>query len=217
MQDVQIIQLVEAEFRSPALSVTRQYLDIHSAVYENGKLTVLRIDREDEANSFVTVYLPVQDEKFYFAAYIDLIQEEVARVVTEPHHDVYFRATSESYSINELRALTTLAPTDFWNKGDLKPRSKGSYGFSQFKLLPNPEPDAFEDKLEKLLNRLEEDKQGVKQLAQKADGYIQVYSNVHNDNGMIGGYHLDAWLIKRLSNLELAIDFNVRVSGKSLQ
>lgn len=85
--------------------------------------------------------------------------------------------------------MTNLMPTEFWNKGDLKKNGKSKYVFSNLKILPNPEPDEFEDKLKKLLDFLEQDKNGIKQLAVSANGYIQVAMDIHNGNGMIGAQY----------------------------
>jgi hypothetical protein len=211
MTDDQIIKLIEDEFRDPTLSVTRQYLNIHKPVYSNGKIVIARIDRDDP---IIAVYLPVEGEKFYFTVYVDPQTVELTMVETEAWHSVYFRAVSESLSIDELMAMTKFKPTEFWNKGDRKSIGNANYQFSQFKLQPNPEPDAFEDKLRKLLDLLEQDKNGIRQLVEKAEGYIQVGANIHNANGMIGGHHIDAESVRRLNDLGLAIDFDLRVSGK---
>lgn len=88
---------------------------------------------------------------------------------------------------------------------------------SFYKIVPNPEPDDFEDKLIKLLDYLEQDKEGIKELVEKANGYIQIAMDLHNANGMIGGANLSADSIRRMSNLGLAIDFDLYVAGNSFK
>ena len=73
--------------------------------------------------------------------------------------------------------------------------------------------DEFEDKLTKLLDYLEQDNEGVEKLVNDAGGYIQVYSSFHNGNTMIGGHHLEKDHIKRLSKLNLEIDFDISADG----
>lgn len=212
MTDEQAIAIIEDEFRQKTLAVTEQYLEIHSPVYVDNKIKVDRIDRESK-DEYIIAYLPVQDERFYFAVYINTKTSEVTGVTTEAFHRVYFRATSESLTIDELKAMTHLVPTETWNKGDLRKSGNSHYTFSNFTILPNPEPDEFEDKLKKLLDLLEQDKEGVKRLAEKAHGYIQVAMDIHNANGMIGGPHLDTSDISRMNELGLSIDFDLYIGG----
>jgi len=113
--------------------------------------------------------------------------------------------------------MTKLTPTEFWNKGDLRKRGKSNHTFSSFTILPNPEPDEFEDKLKKLLDFLEQDEDGIKQLVNNASGYIQVAMNIHNANGMIGGQNIDKDDIRRMNNLGLSINFDLYVEGNSFK
>jgi hypothetical protein len=93
----------------------------------------------------------------------------------------------------------------------------GELSESFYKIVPNPEPEDFEDKLIKLLDYLEQDKEGIKELVEKANGYIQVAMDLHNENSMIGGANLSADCIRRMSNLGLAIDFDLYVAGNSFK
>ncbi len=212
MTDQQLIELIENEFKEKTLGATEQYLEIHSPIYIDNKLKVDRIDRDTE-DSYIIAYLPVVDERFYFAVYINTTNKEVIGVGTEAYHRVYFRATSENLSVDELKAMTNLKPTEFWNKGDLRKNGKSNHKFSNFKILPNPEPDEFEDKLKKLLDFLEQDKDGVKRLVDKANGYIQVAMDIHNVNGMIGGHSIDTDNIRRMNDLKLSINFDLYGGG----
>jgi hypothetical protein len=216
MTDQQVIELIEKEFKDKTLGVTEQYLEIHSPIYVDNKLKVDRIDRERK-NGLIAAYLPVHDQQFYFAVYIDTKTNQVTGVGTEAYHRVYFRATSKTLSADELKAMTNLTPTEFWNKGDLRKTGNSNHTFSNFKILPNPEPDEFEDKLKKLLSFLEQDKEGIKELAEKADGYIQVAMDIHNGNGMIGGPIIDADDIRRINDLKLSISFDLYVGGNSFK
>ena len=212
MTDQQVIEIVENEFRDKTLGATEQYLEIHKPIYIDNRLKVDRIDR-DNKHELTIAYLPVSNEKFYFAIYIDEQTAGITNVGTEPYHRVYFIATSETLSSEELKAMTFLTPTECWNLGDLRGDKKRKYTYSGMKFLINPEPDEFEDKLNKLLDFLEQDKVGIRKLAQKANGYIQVAMDIHNGNTMIGGPYLNANTIKRMSNLDLSIDFDLYTAG----
>lgn len=78
-------------------------------------------------------------------------------------------------------------------------------------------PDEFEDKLKKLLDHLEQDKDGIKRLVDNANGYIQVAMEIHNGNGMIGGPNIDIIHIKRMAVLGLSINFDLYVGGNKFK
>jgi len=214
--DQQVIQLIEKEFNEKTLGVTKQYLEIHSPVYINNKLKIDRIDR-DKRDEPIIAYLPVFGEKFYFSIFIDPKTREVIGIGTEACHRVYFRATSEILTADELKVMTKLVPTECWSKGESKKNGKINHTFSNFIILPNPEPDEFEDKLKKLLDFLEHDKDGIIHLVKKANGYIQVAMDIHNANGIIGGYSIDTDDIRRMQNLKLSINFDLYVEGNSFK
>jgi hypothetical protein len=216
MTDQQAIELIEKEFKNKTLGVTEQYLEIHSPIYTDNKLKIDRIDR-DRKDELIIAYLPVLDETFYFAVHIDITTNEVTDVGTEAYHRVYFRATSETLSADELKAMTSLTPTEFWNKGDFRKSGKSKHTFSDFTILLNSEPDEFEDKLKKLLDYLAQDKDGIKQLVYNAGGYIQVAMDIHNGNGMIGGPNIDTDDIRRMNDLGLSINFDLYVGGNGFK
>ena len=213
MTDTLIIQKATEELSAKAFGVTEQFLKIHEVVYENDKPKIARVDTEKEDGTAI-VYFPVKDEKFYLAIFVDTMPEvSVRHVNIESYNSVYFIAVSEVYSFDELSKMTELKSTDGCNKGD-KRSGNVSWKRSSIFFEPNPEADEFEDKLKKLLDLLEQDKIGVASLIDKANGHIQVASSFHNGNTMLGGHHLDKGIIKRMSNLNLAIDFDLYADGK---
>jgi hypothetical protein len=213
MTDNSFIQKAIEELKTPSLGVTEQILKIHEVVYEDGVPKVLRVDREREDGT-VIVYFQVKEEKFYLAIYLDSQPQIALRWVdTESYTTIYCRATSESLSYVELAALTKLKPTSGWNKGDLKKHGKSAYNFSAIHYELNPGPDEWKDKLNKLLDMLEQDQDGVRALADNASGYIQVQITYHNGNGLIGGPHISRDALKRMAALNLAIDFDQYLGG----
>ena len=215
MADTLIIEKAIEEIETKTFGVTEQFLKIHKIVYSDNKPKIARVDtdKDDEA----IVYFNVEDEKFFLAVYIDTKPNiKVRWTNTEPFHSVYFRASSDTLSLKELAELTKLPSSRGRNKGDKKrPDSKTSilWKESTIDFEPNPEADEFEDKLTKLLDFLEQDKEGILKLVNNADGYIQVYSSFHNGNTLIGGHHLDKNQIKRMSQLKLEIDFDISADG----
>ena len=214
MTDILIIEKAIKEIETKTLGMTKQFLKIHKVVCVDKKPKVASLDtNKDKA----VVYFNVEGEKFFFAVYMDTIPTvSVSWSNTQPYHSVYFNASSDKLSLKELSCLTTLSSTRGRNKGDKK-RPGGDAGISwkQSAIFfePNPGPGEFEDKLTRLLDYLEQDKKGVEKLVEFADGYIQVYSSFHNGNTMIGGHHLEKDQVKRMSKLNLEIDFDITADG----
>jgi hypothetical protein len=117
--------------------------------------------------------------------------------------------------LQELAKLTNLTSTDGRNIGDKKHPNSGAIVWKESTIFfePNPEADEFEDKLTKLLDYLEQDIEGVEKLVKNAGGYIQVYSCFHNGNTAIGGHYINKDQIKRMSKLNLEIDFDISAQG----
>ena len=215
MTDSLIIEKAIEEIETKTFGVTEQFLKIHKIVYTDNKPIVARVDRDKEDEAIV--YFNIVDEKFFLAIGVGVKPNVSVRWInTEPFHSVYFRASSDRLSLTELSQLTKLKSTRGRNKGDKKRPDNGTdivWRQSTIDFEPNPEADEFEDKLKKLLDYLEQDKEGVENLINNAGGYIQVYSSFHNGNTMIGGHHIDKDQIKRMSKLNLEIDFDISADG----
>jgi hypothetical protein len=203
MTDSLIIEKAIDEVETKTFGLTKQFLEIHKLAYVDNKPKIARVDtdKKDEA----IVYFNVEGEKFFLAVYIDTTPITSVRWTnTEAYHSVYLRASSTKYTLSELAELTKLKSTREKTK-----RERNTIDFE-----PNPEADEFGDKLNKLLDYMERDKEGIEQLIKKADYcYIQVYSSFHNGNTLIGGHHIDKDQIKRISNLNLDIDFDISADG----
>ena len=214
MADTLIIEKAIEEVETKTLGVTKQFLAIHKLVYIGNLPKIARVDT-GKINE-VIVYFYVEDEMFFLAVYVDLNPNVSVRWTnTEPYHSIYFSASSETLSFKELSELTILITTKSRNKGDKKHPENEKIVWKQSSVFiePNPEADRFEDKLTKLLDYLEEDTEGIRKLVNNANGHIQVYSSFHNGNTMIGGHHLEKEHIKRLSKLNLEIDFDISADG----
>jgi hypothetical protein len=216
MTDKEVKEIIAVEFLYKTLATTEQFLEIHSPVYFDNSINIARIDREGD-EGVITAYLPVIGERFYFAVYIDAESKQIFNIGSESWNRVYFRAHSEIKTEDELKSLTELKPTKSWNKGDLRENKKKKEKVSYVEFFPNPEPDEFEDKLKKLLDFLEQDELGIRELVDKAEGYIQVAMDIHNGNGMIGGPTISLDCISRMKNLGLEINFDMYVGGNSFK
>ena len=208
-----LIQKAIEEIENKAFGITKQFLDIHTVAYENSKPKIEKIDIDEEKGT-ATVYFRITDQKFHLAVYLKIKPAiSVIWVEIEPNHSIYFRATSEILHYDELCSMTTLKPTNGWNKGDKRKNGGYLYKFSCIEFLINEAPDKFEIKLNELLNFLEQDKVGIANLGNHANGHIQVIINFHNGNTMLGGPMIDKNSIKRISALNLEIDFDLYAEG----
>jgi hypothetical protein len=138
----------------------------------------------------------------------------VASFFIESYNDLFFQASSATFDFDNLSALTKLKPTDGWRKGTLRKSGKATYKNTLIRFIPNPEPDEFEDKLNKLLDFLEQDPSGIKKLVEVADGRIQAAIIFHNGNTMLGGVSIGTESMKRIAALNLKIDFDLYAEGK---
>jgi hypothetical protein len=213
MTNEEVVLLIENEFLSKTLGATAQYLEIHQPALKDGKIRIERIDREKE-DDLIIVYLPVVDEYFYFAVYIDAKKKDIFNVGMESRNTVYFRAESEIINLDILQSFTTLQPTRAWNIGDLRPDGRRIYNFNCIEFTPNPEADEFEDKLEKLLTFLQKDIEGVRTLAANANAFVQVIMDFHAGNQRLGGMAISSKHVQLLSSLNLAIYFDVTAWGE---
>lgn len=213
MTDEEIAQLIYKEFTEKTLGATEQYLEIHQPVYVDGFPKIDRIDTEGRPD-VITAYLPVKDEYFSFAVYIDADKQEIFNIGTESRNHVMLRVTSEILTWDKMQAFTKLQATRFWNNGDLRSNGKAKYKYSCIEFIPNPEPDKFEDKLTKLLNYIEQDKEGILLLGTHANTYIDITMDFHNGNQHLGGAFIDRDCIKRMNNLNLEIRFDFFAWGE---
>jgi hypothetical protein len=213
MTDLEITTVAIEEINKKSWGITQQFFEIHQILYEADQPKIAHINKH-HSDGTAAVYFPVEKEKFYLAIYIQTTPiGDVIGVESAPDHSVYFRANSRDLSFDQLASLTTLSPTGGWNKGDKRRYGNSFHSFSSIELTPNPEPDEFANKLNSLLDFLEQDKDGIIRLVENAHGYIQVASIFHNGNTMLGGFHLDKQMISRLNALNLEIDFDIYAEG----
>lgn len=212
----QVAEKVKSELQNSEFGVTQQFLEVHEIEMLDDNPVILRVD-EEEGDGTVIAYLKVKDESFYFAVYFDTVPDlKIRWLGSEAENTIYFRAQSESLDAKQLAYMFGLTPTRIVKRGEV-----GKFGgvnkFNAILFEPNPEPDEFEDKLTKLLVLLEANRDGIRKLADQAGGYIQAAITFHNGNTALGGPHLDAYTVSRLSSLGLSINFDLYATGNSFK
>lgn len=213
MTEAQIIEVIQNELTAKKWGISEQLLEIHQPIFENKKVKIAKIKKTPKQ---VLVYLPVENEKFYFVFYINPKSRKIKGISTESFISICFRATSDKINFDEMQKLTKLQATKGWNKGELR-NNNVRHTLSSFIFELNYEPQTFEKKLSNLLKVLENHKREITKLSKKAYCIIQVYMEIHNENGMIGGPNMSRKDIKKLSKLNLSIDFDQYVSGNEFK
>jgi len=174
MQNNAIAQKAIDEVVHPNFAATAQFLAVHDLAYKGGQPEIVMIDDKKEDSS-AKVYFAVKGEDFYWVVLVETKPEvAVAWVYTEDHCSIYLAAFSTTMNLEELSALTILKPLRSWNKGDVRKPYQAPRKNSAIFIEPNPGPGLFEDKLDKLLDLLEQDKQGVAKLEENGDTRINV-------------------------------------------
>lgn len=214
MTDTEIANLIAREFNEKNLALTEQYLQIHQPVYENDKLKIERIVRE---NDIIVAYLPIKDEYFYFTVIIKTKKQEVFRIDTEPRNLVSLIFASEHKTCEELQEFTNLKYQESWNIGEKMPHRKRNYTNSGIEFYLPKEPGTFEEKLHNLLHFVQEDFKGMQALSEVSKGYVHVIIDYHSGNQLLGGHVINAALIQNMSALNLSIDFQIAAWGESFK
>ncbi len=208
-----IIQKAVEEIEAKTWGVTESFLEVHKVAYEDGKPKVLRVDME-KGEGVAIVYFAIDNQDFYFAVRIATIPEiSLDGVWVEDYHSVAFLAWSDDLSFDEICAYTTLKPYGGWTKGQKRSWANSFHKDTVVRFEPNPEPDEFEDKLDKLLSYLEKDMEGILKIVEDIDGGIQIASIFHNGNTCLGGHQISKSAIKRIAALNLEINTDLYAKG----
>lgn len=210
------IEVATDEILNPTLEVTKQYLEVCELEYENGKPKVVRIN-EDYFEDRIAVYFQVKDERYFIE--VQLLTKpkiEVYFVWTESAHRVYFTATSKTKSFQELSSFINLKPLKGWSIGERKNFKGKENDFSRVSYEPiENEAYSLDEKLVLLLNELEKDVEGVRNLSKNSKAIISVCR--HQYIGGNAGISFNIETINRLSNLNLGIDIDTYIIGNLLK
>ncbi len=212
-----IAYIARREIKKSSLSLTQQYLENLEVVFENQEPKIQRIALDQESKRF-EIYFPLKGKQFFLVVFINADAcDQITWVDIQPGNGVYFTATSDNLTFEELQAITSLQATDGWSKGQLRnkfPNDPFVYKFSCFEFEPIPERAYdLEEKLIKLLDQLETDIVGVQALTNIAHAGINVHQYDYAGFGSLNGISLDKDTIQRLAHLGLDIDFDLYVSS----
>jgi hypothetical protein len=210
----ELISATFEELKKPTFYPTKQYLEVLDLTIVRGKPKVERVDFHSYEETNV-VYVSVKEESFFLAFYFLKENNELNMVSTESGNQVYFTATSEILSFQQLSEITKLTGSVGWSVNDKRNDTDLQYKFSRISFEPVKSlAYNVESRLNLLLDELESDVEGVSELVSNFNGFISVRREQYISGNK--GIHLDQLTIKRLNNLNLSVDIAQYVSGKEL-
>lgn len=208
-----LIKKAISEIKNPTFTITEELLEVLNVEKENGNLKVERVDLEsfDETN---VVYFPVENEPFFIAVSFLKEDNEIISVGTENGNQIYFTATSEDLTFEQLAEVTILSEITGWSLNDDWEfgNRKLKYDYSCLSFEPiKSNAYELETKLKLVLTELEKDLDGIRKLTKIANAIISIHHRQYMDGNK--GINLDIDTINRLSKLNVGINIDQYVCG----
>lgn len=194
--------------------MTRQYLKILEVKYEDNKPKIAKIEIDDRQNQ-ATAYVEIENESLYLEFIFDTTDKiQITTIDTIPFIGISFMPTSEELTLEELLKITIIKPTNAIAKGDFFSSGKFQYTYNGLVYETYSEPGRIEKKLKYLLDILEADLEGIKELSRLTstkDIFVTIV--YHIGNGNFTGLYVDNEIINRLSKLGLELTFDIYATG----
>ncbi|ADB36325.1 DUF4279 domain-containing protein [Spirosoma linguale] len=210
-----IANIITDELLNPTFEMTRQYLKILEVKYEDNKPKIAKIDFNEKQNQ-ATAYIEVNNESFYLEFVFDTTDNiQLTGVDTLPFVGISFMPTSERLTTDELLKITSVKPSKTITKGDFFSNGKFEYTYNGLEFETFSEPGRLKTKLKYLLDILETDLEGIKQLSKQTNTKdIFVIIVYHIGNGNFTGLYLDNEILNRVARLGLALTFDIYATGE---
>ncbi len=209
-----ITNIITEELLNPTFKMTRQYLKILEIKNEDGRPKIAKIEVDQSAYQ-ATAYVEVKNESFYLAFVFDTTDKvEISAIDTAPYIGISFMPISEELTLEGLLNLTAIKPTKTISKGEFSSNGEFEYTYNGLEFNSNSEPGRFEGKLNSLLDFLETDIKGIKELSKQTncnDLFVTIV--YHIGNGNFTGLYIDNQVINRLSKLGLELTFDIYATG----
>jgi hypothetical protein len=199
-QPEESIALAVAEVHERQSRTTAQVLDDHRVRLIAEKPDVVRVDTDEDDHS-VIVYFGLENRSYFLAVRVDpLPTPKIRGVSVEAGNECYLISFSTKYPLEELLAATTLQPTDRWDF------DAGSGSSGVYIKTPMPLADGVDDNINRLLDVLEQDAEGVRRLAALSNTFIQVHWS--GLGRAMSPIKLKAATIQRIASLRVGLDFD---------
>ena len=212
MEKIKYIEKAIKEIESPEFAHTKQILEVNEVEKENGQYKIEDIIENDTG---INIYFKIKDEEYFLCIIIDKETGEVIFPDVSNSNHCCFSATSETKSLEELASYTTIKYTSGYSKGEVRKignkQRVANHTCIEFDLL-NSKCYETEEAIEKLLDELEKDKEGIKKLIKNSSAIIDIckYQYISANAGL----SLSDDLIKRLNDFQVGIDIDTYICGK---
>ena len=212
MEKIIYIENAVKEIDSPEFAHTKQILEVNEVETENGKY---KIEKIMEHENQVHIFFKIKDEKYFLCISLDKQSGKVIFPSIRNSNYCYLYATSETKSLEELASYTKIKYTKGYSKGDIIKRANTQkivkVSSIYFELLET-ECYETEEAIERLLDKLSEDKQGIKELIKHSNAVIEICKNQYVSAN--AGMAFSKELLQRLSEFEIGIDIDTYICGK---
>ena len=212
MKKIIYIENAVKEIDSPEFAHTKQILEVNEVETENGKY---KIEKIMEYENQVHIFFKIKDEKYFLCISLDKQSGKVIFPSIQNSNYCYLYATSETKSLEELASYTKIKYTKGYSKGDIIKHANTQkiekISSIYFELLET-ECYETEEAIKRLLDKLSEDKQGIKELIKHSNAVIEICKNQYVSAN--AGMAFSKELLQRLSEFEIGIDIDTYICGK---
>jgi hypothetical protein len=198
-----LINAVSEELRCPAWAGTEQCLEVFQVEYEGDNPIVEHIEI-DEIENYADVYVRVKNESFYLHIRFDISDVvEIASVHTAPYIRIDFSLRSEDLSVEQLLSFISIEPSEVTRRDDYLGDGDS---YNEISFLSFSHPGRIHSKLNYLLDVLETDSSGIKNLIQATkSNNLFVTIVFHAGNSNLVGLYVEDHAMKRLAALGLSL------------
>lgn len=211
---IDYINIASAEIANPKWEQIKQILEVITVEKESNGYKVYSVL---EFENQVRVYFNIKNEEYFLCIAIDKFTKEFEYSTLSNYNHCYLYVTSETKSLSELSAYTKLKYTKGYSKGDERILLNGKKKIENvssitFDLLDRNCYET-EDAIEKLLDKLAEDKKGIKNLIKNSNAIIQIRKIQYVSGN--AGLSFSEQLIKKLNEFELGVDIDTYIAGNA--
>lgn len=197
------LRLAVNKVREMQADATDRFLAYDNVRMVDGEPYVARTDC-DAADGSVIVYFSLENKSYFLAVRMEsLPQVQIQNVYIEAGSEAYLICFSTTHPLSDLLSATQLSPTEQWDM-DAGGGSSGMYI-----KVPLPLADNVDDNISLLLNTLEQDAAGVRQLSALANTFIQVHW--YACAKAMPMFRLNSATLERMANLKVAVDVDILI------
>jgi hypothetical protein len=226
-------KIADNEIDNPQWKLTKQYLEVNEILKINNEYIYERYsihkkhgyyftkesnDKIEYNFDVITFYYKIKKYEYFFCVEINIEKKVIEWIYMRNSTYCYLSADSENMTLEEMTKLTKLKHSSGATKGQKEYRGKKeiTYKTSWVKYrFTNETSFEIEEALNMLLDKLENDKEGIKTLAKKTNANIVFckYQYVSANAGM----ELDIKTIARLNDLNLGINIDMYCEGEYIK